>query len=207
MTLYLIRHGESEGNASGVIQGRLDFGLTGLGRDQAQATADRLAGMGVHHIVTSPLRRAFETASIIAGGVGRPVAADPDLQEYDIGAASGLTGPQLRERFPEIVAEYQKGLLPVFPGEEGREPFTNRVVAALDRLLSLDGTVVAVAHGGVVAAICMHVVGLPKERRGSFEAANCAITEVTRDRAGRMVLVRHNDTCHLDGIVTAVDRG
>ena len=127
--------------------------------------------------------------------------------EYDMGAASGLTGPQIRERFPEVIAAFQKGIRPVFPGEEGRDAFHDRVAAVLDRCFTTDETVVAVAHGGVVSAACYQVVGLDRNRRGVFEAHNCSLTEFSVDRSGRRVLLRHNDTCHLSGIVSTVDRG
>ena len=206
MRLILIRHGESEGNAGGFVQGRLDFGLTALGRLQAHATAERFAPESVDRIVSSPLLRASETASIIGASMGKSVEHEPGLMEYDMGAASGLTGVQIREKFPEVIAQFQKGLRPSFPGEEGREAFHARVRAVLDRFSATTETVIAVAHGGVVGAVCQMVVGLDSSRRGAFEAANCSITEIGLDRLGRMVLLRQNDTCHLD-VVTAVDRG
>ncbi len=207
MRLILIRHGESEGNAAGFVQGRLDFGLTDLGRIQAQATAERLASFKADRLISSPLLRALQTAAYIATPLGIAIEHEPDLMEYDMGAASGLTGAQIREKFPEVVASWQKGLRPVFPGEEGRSTFHARVNAFLDRYSATDETIVAVAHGGVVGAICYSVLGLEPSRRGAFEAANCGITEIGLDRQGRRVLLRQNDTCHLDGLVTAVDRG
>jgi hypothetical protein len=59
----------------------------------------------------------------------------------------------------------------------------------------------------VVISVCYAVLGIDVNRRGLLEAANCGITEVTVDRGGRLVLNRMNDTCHLDGMVTVVDRG
>ena len=207
MKLILIRHGESEGNAGGFVQGRLDFGLTSLGRAQAHATAERLRGLKVDRLVSSPLKRAFETASVFAGVVGLEIEPEPGLMEYDMGAASGLTGPQIREKFPEIMAAWGKGIRPTFPGEEGRDEFHARVAEVLRRYAGTRQTIAAVAHGGVISAVCYQVLGMDRARRGSFETANCSITEVALDRAGHMVLTRQNDTCHLDGILTTVDRG
>ena len=148
-----------------------------------------------------------QTASYLAAPLGLEIEPEPGLMEYDMGEASGLTGPQIREKFPEVVASWQKGLRPVFPGEEGRDVFHARIKDVLDRFSALDQTVVAVAHGGVVGAVCYSVLGLDPSRRGAFEAANCGITEIGLDRQGRRVLLRQNDTCHLDGLVTVVDRG
>jgi broad specificity phosphatase PhoE len=207
MKLFLIRHGESEGNAAGFVQGHLDFGLTSLGRAQAHATAERLRDLKVDRLVSSPLSRAFQTASIIAGALGQSVESEPGLMEYDMGAASGLTGPQIREKFPEMMAQWQKGIRPTFPGEEGRDEFHARVEAVITRFAATKETIVAVAHGGVVSAVCYQVLGMDRARRGAFETANCSITEVGLDRAGHLVLLSQNDTCHLDGVLTTVDRG
>lgn len=207
MRLFLVRHGESEGNASGIVQGRLDFGLTDAGREQARLAAEHLASHPVERLVSSPLRRARETAEVIADRLGLSVEFDDALQEYDMGVVSGLDARQIRERFPDVLAAWQKGIRPRFPGAEDRADFHARVRATLDRLTAIDGPVVAVAHGGVIASICYAVVGADPERRGLFETANCAITEVSRDRAGRLVLARVNDTCHLEGLVTLADRG
>jgi broad specificity phosphatase PhoE len=207
MRLILIRHGESEGNASGVIQGRMDFGLSPTGVLQARATATYLATLEVDRVVTSPLRRAVATADTIAGPLGHGVVHMPELMEYDIGEASGLSTAELRQRFPEVFAAYTTGRRPTFPGEEGRDTFRARLQAALGEFSGMEGTTVAVAHGGVISSLCHIVIGLDIHRPGAFHVGNCSITEVVRDRAGRFVLARHNDTCHLQGVETFADRG
>lgn len=197
------------GNASGVMQGRMDFGLTPLGQRQAAATAERLRKEPIHRVLTSPLKRAVTTAEAIATALGLPVEPEPGLMEYDIGEVSGLTGPELRERYPEVTAAWSRGERPRFPGEEGRDVFGARVAAVLETLRSREETVVAVAHGGVNQAVCRLVLGLEVAAigRGGFSVANCSITEIVRDRTGGLVLLRHNDVCHLDGVATEVDRG
>ena len=207
MRLLLVRHGQSEGNASGVVQGHVDFGLSDLGWRQAEATAAVVATLKVDRVVSSPLRRAFDTAKVIGAAVGAEVEAFPGLMEYNIGEASGLTGAQIRERFPDIMAAYRRGERPRFPGEEGREIFLQRVSGVLDEFRETDLSVVAVAHGGVVGALCYAALGLDYGRPGMFRVANCSITEFGRDRAGRIVVHRINDICHLGEHVTANDLG
>jgi len=209
MRLILIRHGQSEGNASGVVQGRLDFGLSELGERQALATSLRLRDAKIERIITSPLRRAAETARAIAEPHGLLVEPEPALMEYDIGVVSGLTGAEIRERHPEVAAAYARGERPRFPGEEGREAFRQRVSAVVHAIHEAGSTetIVAVAHGGVVNAVCGIVLGLDIRRPGVFQVANCSLTELVTDRTGRLVLRRHNDVCHLDGLMTSNDRG
>jgi broad specificity phosphatase PhoE len=204
MRLLLVRHGESEGNASGVLQGRLDYGLTRLGQRQAEATARALGERKIDRIISSPLSRAKLTATRVAEVSGAQLELDERLAEYDIGAIGGLTGPQVREKFPELVAAMARGERWEAPGEEGREPFRERVAGFLEGLRGTKETTVAVAHGGVIGVALYIILGMDYSRRGAFRVANCAISEVVEDRSGRLVLVRHNDICHLEG-VTATD--
>jgi len=207
LRLILVRHGESLGNAAGVLQGRLDYGLSVLGERQAELTAVRLKDVRADRVISSPLLRASATAAVIAQSLELDLQLEPDLAEYDIGEGAGLTPPDLRARFPEMLARRAAGERFLFPGEEGRDNFHGRLNAALERMRDMEGTTVAVAHGGVISAVCHMVVGLDLNRPGAFMVGNCSLTEVTRDRTGRLVLVRHNDLCHLEGIETMLDRG
>jgi len=209
LRLILVRHGESEANARGIIQGRLDFGLSELGRLQAERVAERLQGEDVLRIVTSPLIRAAQTAETIGASCGIAPEADPALMEYDAGEISGLTGEEIRRRYPEVLVTYARGERPRFAGEEGREVFAARLASVLARLTSgPEGeTTVAVAHGGVVSAVCHLLVGLDLDRPGVFQVANCSLTVIGRERSGRLAILSHNDVCHLSGIVTTPDRG
>lgn len=205
MRLILVRHGESEGNASGVLQGRLDFGLTPLGVRQSLAVARRLSGVETpDRLLSSPLKRAVDTAAVIASGTGLDVQLDAHLAEYDVGEVSGLTAVEIRARFPEIIEAYRRGDRPAFPGEEGREAFACRVSSVLSEWEDAGETVVAVAHGGVIGALCGLVLGLDLHRPGVLEVANCSLTEIVRDPRGRLVLARSNDTCHLEDVADTV---
>lgn len=206
MRLVLVRHGQSEGNARNVIQGHLDFGLTELGLKQAQATAQRLAGQRFDRILTSPLLRATATAELIAAATGAPVEPEPALREYALGHVAGLTFEEVAARHPEILQAYRQGIRPSFPGEEGRDVFLDRVRSVLDRWMESGESILAVVHGGVVSAMCYLVLGLDDRRPGIFRVANCSITEFVNQR-GRVVIQRHNDTCHLQGILTMEDVG
>lgn len=199
--LLLVRHGQSEGNAAGVIQGRLDPPLTPLGREQARSLAERLrAESAADRIVASPLARARATAEIVAAALGLPLMEEPRLMEYDFGEASGLTPAAVRERHPEWSGERGDGdERPLLPGEEGVRAFDARVAAVVDDLLALEGRTVAVAHGGVITT----ALNLAFGQRGAslrfrrFRMENCAIAEFARDARGGIVVHRQNDDCHL----------
>lgn len=206
MRLLLVRHGESEGNANRIFQGRSDFGLTALGRLQAERTAQVLAGAGATALVSSPLRRAADTAAVIAATLGLGVLHDEALLEYDVGEIAGLSVDQLREQHPGIVEAWRaSGRRPPLPGEEGRDRFFDRISAFLQGIdWKAEGTTIAVAHGGVINAACHVVLGIEfadfLTSLRTFATRNCALTEVRSDPMGRLVLVRHNDACHLEGL-------
>lgn len=154
--LLLIRHGQSEWNATGRWQGWADVELSAEGEDQAREAAARLAGMTFTAVVHSGMRRTGRTAELIADHLG--VAArsvEPGLKEYDVGDWSGLTRPEIEERWPGALDRWFSGALPATPGGESRIGFSHRVMATLHRIaiLHLGGRVLAVTHGGVVGLI------------------------------------------------------
>ena len=100
--IIFLRHGESVGNAERRWQGQADYPLTERGRQQAQALADRWLAEGrtFDCILTSPLKRARETADIIAEALDLPIEADPIWEERNIGEVAGMTGEEVNRRFP-----------------------------------------------------------------------------------------------------------
>jgi probable phosphoglycerate mutase len=151
----LVRHGQSEWNASGRWQGQADPPLTDLGRLQAVHAA---AGIGmVDAIYASTLDRAAETAAIISAelGVG-PVLVDEALRERDAGEFSGLTRAEIDDRYPGYLANGKRP-----PGWEPDDELVARASAVLRGIATEvgDGDVLVVTHGGVVMALEDHLDG------------------------------------------------
>ena len=88
-TLLLVRHGETDWNADGRLQGHTDRPLSDFGRRQARQLADELEGEQFDAIYASDLARARETAEIVGARLGLPVVLDPDLREKDWGTGRG----------------------------------------------------------------------------------------------------------------------
>jgi len=151
--MLLVRHGQSEWNATGRWQGQADPPLTDLGRLQAREAARALGT--VDAVWASDLQRAMETATIIAGelGVG-PVVLDPDLRERDAGEFSGLTRAEIAARFPGYLDDHRRP-----PGWEADEALVERAVRALRRIAVEvpGGDVLVVTHGGLVYALGAHL--------------------------------------------------
>jgi probable phosphoglycerate mutase len=145
--LYLIRHGETDWNRERRIQGSTDIPLNEIGRAQAETTGRLLSRRPWDAIVASPLSRARETATIIAGEVGLPAPATrPDLVERRYGEAEGLDWQQVEARFPGATE---------VPGRETRQQVTERVIPALLAIAAEHPgeSVLVVTHGGVIRAV------------------------------------------------------
>lgn len=159
--ILLARHGETDWNRIGRWQGHADPPLNETGRRQAAELAEQLRGDAVSAVYSSDLRRASETARVVAERLGLSVAEDPALREIDVGSWSGLTRAEVEARFPEGFARWRAGEI----GHDGetREQLTERVVAAVERIARAHegATVLAVTHGGAIRALRRHAAGDP----------------------------------------------
>jgi probable phosphoglycerate mutase len=202
MRLILIRHGETDNNAGGLVQGRLDLPLNALGERQAAALAEHLARESLVHVVCSPLLRACRTAAVIATPHGLTPQTLDDLVEMDVGEMEGLSGPQMRERFPAFLTAWAgpDGPSLRMPGGESLADVQARAWAVVEQLRVAwpEGCVVAVTHNFVLAAVVCKVLGLPLSdfRRFRHSVASRTVIDFRPDRA---LILTLNDTCHLDG--------
>ena len=150
---FLVRHGETEWNLAGKIQGATDIPLNDTGRAQAHSTGSKMQGRKWDVIVSSPLSRAVETAEIIASylALAEPRLI-PELVERNYGAAEGLTGPEVESFYPTDT--------PV-PGRETRGEVQDRVVASLHELAAefTGRNIIVVCHGGVIRALLHETMG------------------------------------------------
>ncbi|MRX42170.1 histidine phosphatase family protein [Agromyces kandeliae] len=143
MHLALVRHGQTDWNLRGLMQGRTDIPLNATGRAQAAQAARTLDPADWDVVVSSTLGRARETAAILADGLGLPLAgAYEDLVEQDFGDAEGTLVAQIDERWPGRE----------FPGKEPDDEVGPRGARALARIsVDQDGArVLAVAHGTLI---------------------------------------------------------
>lgn len=204
LKVYFIRHGETEWNACGRIQGMTDVELNAKGLAQAQVLAERLSEEDdIVALYSSPLRRAYTTGEIIGRRLGLAPITDRRLVERDMGLVEGMTGDEVRERFPEIHFAWKEGNKRVpFPGEERREDFQRRLREFLDDIQTrhIDHKVAVVTHGGAMGMIMATVMHLDLDRRFPFWFENASFSVVEFGGPVPRVLSL-NDTCHLrDGL-------
>lgn len=208
MRLILIRHGETEWNASLRYMGQNDVPLNERGRAQAAAAAERLARTGAAALYASDLARASETAAIIGARLGLAPRPAPELREIDVGQWEGLTPEELYRRYPEHMKEYDRDpARTVRLGGESYAQLQQRALAALQRIEAAHAqgdTLLAVSHGGTIRALLCHVIGLDLAHFGRLWLDNGSLTELRRAASGWR-LTRLNDAAHLEG--TELARG
>jgi 2,3-bisphosphoglycerate-dependent phosphoglycerate mutase len=177
--LILARHGETDWNRENRFQGHADPPLNALGRGQSAELAETLAGEALARVYTSPLRRAAETAEIVARRLGLEVEPLEPLREIDVGAWSGLTRDDVAARFPDSYARWlDQGPLGYEDGET-YEQLEARVVPAIRGLAERHPTetILVVTHGGPTRVVQAHAAGIDylEARRRETVLANCAV--------------------------------
>lgn len=152
--IVLVRHGQSEWNALGRWQGWADPPLTPLGREQAHRAVAAIGA--VDAVVSSDLRRALDTATIVAAERGlAPPAVVPALRERDVGEWTGLTREEIERRWPGAL----DGGFPEPPGGESRAALVQRMLGIVAQLAETyaDQDVLAVSHGGSIRSLERHL--------------------------------------------------
>ncbi len=177
-TLILARHGETDWNRHNRFQGHADEPLNELGRSQSAELADSLGAEGIARVYTSPLRRAHETAEIVARRLGLELETVEALREIDVGSWSGLTRDEVAARFPEAYARWLDGGHGFDDGETYEE-LGARVVPALREVADRHPgeVVLVVTHGGPsrVAQAYAAAVEYGESRHREPGLGNCAV--------------------------------
>ncbi|HEX5597119.1 MAG TPA: bifunctional RNase H/acid phosphatase [Micromonosporaceae bacterium] len=200
--LLLVRHGATELTAQRRYSGRGDVPLSASGREQARATAGRVAELApaLAAVVTSPLSRCVATAEAISAATGGvSVVVEPDLVECDFGAWEGRTFAEVRAQWPDEMTDWLASTAVAPPGGESFVEVAARVRRALSGLLA--------TYPGRPVAVVSHVSPLKMLLRDALAAGDAFLHRLYLDPAGISVLdswpdgqvaVRSvNDTAHL----------
>ncbi len=156
--LYLIRHGETEDNKTGVLMGSTDTPLNDHGRRQAATLRERINALEVDSIYTSPLQRAVETASLVFGDQ-QPIITDSSLQEFHFGEWEGMHFADIAQRYPEVwrlwLTDWEQTHI---PGGEAFAAFKYRVISTVEEIVRLHPgkRVAVVSHGGCIRSLLAH---------------------------------------------------
>lgn len=184
--LILWRHGQTDYNLQGRIQGQVDIPLNDTGRQQAQRAADDIAALGPTRIVSSPLVRARDTAEVLASLTGLSVETDPGLMEKSFGTWEGLKAADIKKQWPDHYATWRAGGdLPQFR-IEGRRKTAERVGETLKAIAAdagKDDVIVVVSHGAATNLGATYLLGMDTQQWfGLRGMSNCCYALMRTNR-------------------------
>ena len=202
--IVLIRHGQTAWNegAGERLRGRAEIELDEEGARQAQATAATVARWEVAAVYSSPLKRAVRTASILAEPLGLEAKPMEGLIDIDYGKWQGLSLPEAAADDNELYQLWLKSPhLVTFPGGENLGQVRRRMVGIVEKLTPQyhGQTVVLVSHKVPCKVLLCSLLGLDNSHFWQVKQDLCAINIFEVRENGFTVIVRLNDTCHLQG--------
>jgi alpha-ribazole phosphatase len=197
----LLRHGQTPMSVEKRYAGRTDVPLTETGLTQAAAAAKRLASAGIDAIVASPLQRTVQTAEAVAAATGVPVTTDEGFRETDFGDWDGLTFAEVRERWPSEMTAWLADPQIAPPGGESFAEVSERVTAALARVLAdrAGQRVLVVSHVTPIKTLVAAALLAPPPALFRMHLDVAALCEIDWYADGPAVLRSFNDTAHLSG--------
>lgn len=204
--LLLLRHGQTDANASGVIQGHLPTPLNAIGREQSRLLGQRLAtySPAVTRLISSPLLRAVQTAAEFSHALHLPVEQDPAWTERHFGSHQGKPFDLVR-----IMTDGGQHQDP--DDAEPKDSFDARVRTAV-QAVPFDGVTAVVSHGGVIGSVVRQVIAgkipctnPPAERTAIPNGAILHLRRTAPDTPWH--IERLNDVAHFEALITTLDAG
>jgi len=201
--LYLIRHGQSAGNAEGRFGGHSATPLSKLGKQQAEMTALALAKERVTAIYSSDLYRAVQTAEPLAQALNLKINATDTFRERHVGVLEGLTFDEAKKEFPEdYYALVNRELAHVITRGESYHQLLKRTTSVLNEILEKHkgGRIAIFAHTGTICFLTLYIIGAihPETTNTPWLiTSNCGINRFEFRGRDNVRILALNDTRHL----------
>lgn len=200
MKFLLVRHGETEWNKLGRFQGQQEIALNERGLAQARETAQALAALKPTSLYSSPLHRTMQAAEEVSRVVGLPVVKEEGFKELRLGDLEGVTGQEMRERWPQVYAAWRSDpATVVMPNGESLAQLQERAWGALlnlEKSHEESDILVVVSHNFAIRCIIAKLLGMPLSHFHRMALGLSSICTLEGSAAGRR-LVCYNSTCHL----------
>lgn len=176
LQLFVVRHGETNWNRYGRIQGHKNPGLNAVGRAQAEELEPRIRQLAIEQILCSDLKRCKETAAILNSEVKLPMAYTKAFRERSFGKLEGRTWADVHAEFPNLKKTWKvdSKAFPELDIEDDCQAFPNRVFMGLRKTAKLYkelNRILIVTHGGVIKVLLAEAEGAGK----LFMVSNCAL--------------------------------
>ncbi len=191
MQIILIRHAQSKGNEANIVQGQIDEGLSGLGKEQALELSEYFQTEDITAIYSSDLGRAVQTATPTAKKLNLEIKTDTDLREAHFGIWEGLTYNEVKEKYEKEYSEWHRNYYIRPPWFESFELHQKRIKKAIEKILvenTYDSKVAVVTHGGSIKTQLGFFKKLSGEELTQFTTLNCSLTLISFNPS-----VKYND--------------
>lgn len=201
--LYLIRHGQSAGNAEGRFGGHGPTPLSELGVQQAEKTAKVLAKEGINVIYTSDLHRAVQTAEPLAKLLGLPINKSDAFRERHVGVLEGLTFDESKQAYPkDYYALVNRKVHHIITGGESYRQLLRRLMAKFNEIVRTHpGEKIAIfSHTGAICFLTLNLLGaINRDTKQTpwIVTSNCGINRFELRGFRNVRLLALNDTRHL----------
>lgn len=201
--LYLVRHGQTSWNLEGRTQGNKDSSLTPLGIEQAKKLGEYFRNIELNEIYCSPLERAYSTAQIIANIKNLDYKLDSRLVEMNFGEWEGLTRLEIKKKYPNGFKTWmEEPHLTNIPAGETIEIAQRRIVEFVNSTImeSNKDTILVISHGTIIRLLLLNILSMDLKHYYKLKQSNGSINLIEFRHYGP-VLIKYNDTCHMDIII------
>ena len=182
MKLIFIRHGQTDWNVQGKIQGSYDSELNATGIEQAMSLSEKLFNLNYKFskIYSSPQKRALKTAEILSKSSNVDYISVKDLQEMNMGKWEGLSWREVEENYPNEYKEWHLNRrYTKTPEGESYQDMLDRVLKAIHKIINENNeNVVIVSHSAVIMCLQCYVTNTPFNDMLKFKTKNATITEI-----------------------------
>ncbi|MFA9559756.1 histidine phosphatase family protein [Evansella sp. AB-rgal1] len=201
MEVYFIRHGQSEANLKGIIQGHADFPLSSLGKKQATMVGQALANIPLNSIYSSDLQRAFHTAEAISEHHSQTIKTWKEVREVGLGPLEGLKREEMLLKYPQI--KNNSLLTSGVSGTETLQSITTRCESVFNHLMEnhKNESVAIVSHGGFISILLMYLMARDRwnEFNRPFIIGNTGVSKIEIDETTGAAKFHYvNQTSHLE---------
>lgn len=198
--VFLVRHGQANSNVTGFYMGWSDEDLSETGYSQSHRLASRLASLPIASVYSSPLKRTYTTAAILAKPHGLKVQTMDELIEIQLGDWQGLHIDEVKRRWPELWQQSRVDPSEItMPNGESFPQVTERAVRGFKKIIDANPgkQVIIVTHEVVVKVLVAHALGVSNSIYRRFEIGNASLSAI-RVTNGKAQVITLNDTAHLD---------
>lgn len=203
MRLYLVRHGQTDWNLQKRAQGHTDIPLDETGKQQAIRVGEAFLDLPVQRILTSDLKRAYQTAEEVSRTTKVPLEILPTLRERGFGEWEGQPFAEIGIRFgfeADFKGVGRHEITP--PGGESFVEVWNRIQTVVNDVRARNIDTAIVAHGGTCSLLLAMFLGGDVSISSAFRFSNACINELEPRPDGGLRLIRYNDVSHLAGIAS-----